>query len=269
MSTIAIIPIPGVPQIKPGDDLPALLLKAIDDAKVGLKDGDILVICQKIVSKAEGAVVDLRTVTPSPFATQIADMWEKDPRMVEVVLTESSRIVRMKNGVVITESKHGWVCANSGVDASNTLADDVVILLPKDPDASARNLRLAIEQQRHISMGVIITDTFGRPWRDGLVEFALGVSGLDPARRPARRGRPPGARTASYGHCRGRRTRRGRRPADGKECRHARHSDPWLSLHPGRCRQRVPETPGGHRSVSLARFTLGCRHAVQFSSCRT
>ena len=180
MSTIAIIPIPGVPQIKPGDDLPAILLKAIDDAKVGLKDGDILVMCQKIVSKAEGAVVDLRTVTPSPFAIQIADMWEKDPRMVEVVLTESSRIVRMKNGVVITESKHGWVCANSGVDASNTIADDVVILLPKDPDASARHLRLTIEQQRHIAMGVIITDTFGRPWRDGLVEFALGVSGLNP-----------------------------------------------------------------------------------------
>ena len=180
MSTIAIIPIPGVPQIKPGDDLPAILLKAIDDAKVGLKDGDILVMCQKIVSKAEGAVIDLRTVTPSPFAIQIADMWEKDPRMVEVVLTESSRIVRMKNGVVITESKHGWVCANSGVDASNTIADDIVILLPKDPDASARQIRLTIERQRHIAIGVIITDTFGRPWRDGLVEFALGVSGLDP-----------------------------------------------------------------------------------------
>ena len=155
MSTIAIIPIPGVPQIKPGDDLPAILLKAIDDAKVGLKDGDILVMCQKIVSKAEGAVIDLRTITPSPFAIQIADMWEKDPRMVEVVLTESSRIVRMKNGVVITESKHGWVCANSGVDASNTIADDIVILLPKDPDASARHLRLTIEQQRHIAIGVI------------------------------------------------------------------------------------------------------------------
>ena len=180
MSTIAIIPVPGVPQIQPGDDLPALLLTAIDAAKVGLKDGDILVMCQKIVSKAEGAVVDLGTVTPSTFARQIADMWDKDPRMVEVVLNESSRIVRMKNGVVITESKHGWVCANSGVDASNTLADDIVILLPKDPDASARRLRSAIERERGISIGVIITDTFGRPWRDGLVEFALGVSGLDP-----------------------------------------------------------------------------------------
>ena len=180
MNTIAIIPVPGVPQIRPGDDLPALLLAAIDAAKVGLKDGDVLVLCQKIVSKAEGAVVDLGTVTPSAFARQIADMWDKDPRMVEVVLNESSRIVRMKNGVVITESKHGWVCANSGVDASNTLADDVVILLPKDPDASARRLRLAIERERGTSTGVIITDTFGRPWRDGLVEFALGVSGLDP-----------------------------------------------------------------------------------------
>lgn len=180
MNTIAIIPVPGVPQIQPGDDLPALLLAAIDAAKVGLKDGDILVLCQKIVSKAEGAVVDLGTVTPSTFARQIAAMWDKDPRMVEVVLNESSRIVRMKNGVVITESKHGWVCANSGVDASNTLADDVVILLPKDPDASARRLRLAIERERGISIGVVITDTFGRPWRDGLVEFALGVSGLDP-----------------------------------------------------------------------------------------
>ncbi len=180
MSTIAIIPIPGVPQIQPGDDLPSLLLEAIDAAKVGLKDGDILVMCQKIVSKAEGAVLDLKTVTPSPFAVQIAEMWEKDPRMVEVVLTESSRIVRMKDGVIITETKHGWVCANSGVDASNTIAEYVVILLPKDPDASARNIRIAIQERRNIAIGVIITDTFGRPWRDGLVEFAIGVSGLDP-----------------------------------------------------------------------------------------
>lgn len=180
MSTIAIIPVPGVPQIRPGDDLPAVLLDAIDAAKVGLKDGDILVVCQKVVSKAEDAVVDLTGVTPSPFARQIAEMWEKDARMVEVVLNESNRIVRMKNGVVVTETKHGWVCANSGVDASNTLAEDVVILLPKDPDASARRLRLTIQQERNIAVGVIITDTFGRPWRDGLVEFALGVSGLDP-----------------------------------------------------------------------------------------
>lgn len=180
MSTIAIIPIPGIPQVNPDDDLPSLLLDAIDRAKVGLKSGDILVICQKIVSKAEGAVVDLKTVEPSPFARQIAAMWEKDPRLVEVVLRESSRIVRMKNGVVITETKHGWVCANSGVDESNSLGDDIAIVLPKDPDASARGIRIAIQERRSITVGVIITDTFGRPWRDGLVEFALGVSGLEP-----------------------------------------------------------------------------------------
>lgn len=180
MSTIAIIPIPGIPQIQPGDDLPSLLLDAIDQAKVGLKNSDIVVMCQKIVSKAEGAIVDLKTIEPSPFAQQIAAMWEKDPRVVEVVLRESSRIVRMKNGVVITETKQGWVCANSGVDESNSLGEDIAIVLPKDPDASARNIRIAIQERRGVTIGVIITDTFGRPWRDGLVEFALGVSGFEP-----------------------------------------------------------------------------------------
>ncbi len=180
MSTISIIPIPGIPQIQPGDDLPSLLLDAIDQAKVGLKNGDIVVMCQKIVSKAEGAIVDLKTVEPSPFAQQIAAMWEKDPRVVEVVLRESSRIVRMKNGVVITETRQGWVCANSGVDESNSLGEDIAIVLPKDPDASARNIRVAIQERRSVTIGVIITDTFGRPWRDGLVEFALGVSGFEP-----------------------------------------------------------------------------------------
>ena len=179
MSPIALIPIPDIPQIQPGDDLVSILLDAIDQSKVGLKDGDILVMCQKIVSKAEGAVVDLKTVEPSPFAHQIADQWEKDPRIVEVVLQESKRIVMMKNGVVITETKQGWVCANSGVDASNTLADDIVIVLPEDPDRSAKNMRIAIQERRSISIGIVITDTFGRPWRDGLVEFALGVSGFE------------------------------------------------------------------------------------------
>lgn len=180
MSPISIIPIPGVPQIHPGDDLTALLLKAIDDADIGVKDGDVLVICQKVVSKAEGAVIDLKAIEPSPFSQQIAGLWEKDPRMMEVVLRESSRIVRMKNGVVITETKHGWVCANSGVDASNSYGDDIVIILPKDPDASARRIRDTIKAQRNATVAVIITDTFGRPWRDGLVEFTLGVAGIDP-----------------------------------------------------------------------------------------
>ena len=179
MSTIALIPIPDIPQIQPGDDLVSILLDAIDRSKVGLKNGDILVMCQKIVSKAEGAVVDLKTVEPSDFAHQIADQWEKDPRIVEVVLRESNRIVMMKNGVVITETKRGWVCANSGVDASNTLADDIVIVLPEDPDKSAKDMRVAIQERCNISIGIVITDTFGRPWRDGLVEFALGVSGFE------------------------------------------------------------------------------------------
>ncbi|MGE0821263.1 MAG: coenzyme F420-0:L-glutamate ligase [Candidatus Binatia bacterium] len=180
MNTISIIPIPGIPAISPGNNLPALLLDAIDQAQIGLQNGDILIVCQKIISKAEGAIVDLKTITPSPFAQQIAAMWDKDPRAVEVVLQQSSRIVRMKNGVVITETKHGWVCANSGVDESNTLEDDVVIVLPEDIDASARTLRLALQAQRNVTLGVIITDTFGRPWRDGLVEFAIGISGFEP-----------------------------------------------------------------------------------------
>jgi coenzyme F420-0:L-glutamate ligase/coenzyme F420-1:gamma-L-glutamate ligase len=180
MSTIAIIPVPDIPQVKPGDNLAALLLEAIDRSRVGLKSGDILVLCQKIVSKAEGRVVDLKTVEPSPFAQEIARQWEKDARMVEVVLRESHRIVRMKNGVVITETGPGWVCANSGVDESNSLAEDIAILLPQDPDASARELRITIRERRSVEVAVIITDTFGRPWRDGLVEFAIGVAGFDP-----------------------------------------------------------------------------------------
>jgi coenzyme F420-0:L-glutamate ligase/coenzyme F420-1:gamma-L-glutamate ligase len=180
MNAISIIPIPGIPQIHPGDDLTALILDAIDKEKIGVENGDILVLCQKVVSKAEGAVLDLKTIEPSPFSEQIAGMWEKDPRMVEVVLRESGRIVRMKNGVIITETKHGWVCANAGVDASNSYGDDIVILLPKDPDASARRLRDAVQTRRNATIAVIITDTFGRPWRDGLVEFALGVAGIDP-----------------------------------------------------------------------------------------
>src|SRR5260221_1355685 len=180
MNSISIIPILGIPQIRPGDDLTALMLDAMDKEKISVQNGDVLVLCQKVVSKAEGAVLDLKTIEPSPFSRQIAGMWEKDPRMVEVVLRESGRIVRMKNGVIITETKHGWVCANAGVDASNSYGEDIVILLPKDPDASARRLRDAVQTRRNATIAVIITDTFGRPWRDGLVEFALGVAGIDP-----------------------------------------------------------------------------------------
>ncbi len=180
MSTIALIPIASMPQVLPGDDLCSLILEAIDRLRVGLKNGDILVVCQKVVSKAEGRIVDLKTVNPSPFAQEIARQWDKDARLVEVVLRESHRIVRMKDGVVITETGPGWVCANSGVDTSNSLDEDVVVLLPQDPDATARNLHITLKERRGREVGVIITDTFGRPWREGLVEFAIGVAGLDP-----------------------------------------------------------------------------------------
>jgi coenzyme F420-0:L-glutamate ligase/coenzyme F420-1:gamma-L-glutamate ligase len=177
--TVAITPLPGLPQIRPGDDLGALLLAAIDGAGMAPEDGDILVVCQKIVSKAEGRLVELASVTPSPFAQRIAATTQgKDPRVVEVILRETRRVVRMDNGNLIVETGPGWVCANAGVDESNSGADGVVVLLPLDPDASARRIAAAVRQRRGRRVAVIVTDTFGRPWRQGLVDFALGVAGM-------------------------------------------------------------------------------------------
>jgi coenzyme F420-0:L-glutamate ligase/coenzyme F420-1:gamma-L-glutamate ligase len=176
--TVSITPLVGLPMIRPGDDLAALLL-ASADAAGGVVDGDILVICQKIVSKAENRLVDLATVTPSPFAEQIAATTEgKDPRVVEVILRETRRIVRMDNGNLIVETGPGWICANAGVDESNSGADGVVVLLPVDPDASARRIAAALRERSGRRVAVIVTDTFGRPWRQGLVDFALGVAGM-------------------------------------------------------------------------------------------
>lgn len=180
--TVAIIPIPGLPMVRPGDDLAALLGDAIDASRVGLKSGDAVAVCQKVVSKAEGAVVDLDDVVPSDFATQLAARTEggKDPRAVEVILRETSRIVRMDRGHVICETKHGWVCANAGVDESNGVAPGILTLLPKNPDASAEGLRARLAARFGVELAVVITDTFGRPWREGLVEVALGCAGMDP-----------------------------------------------------------------------------------------
>jgi len=176
--TVSITPLGGLPMIRPGDDLAALLLASVDAAG-GVVDGDILVICQKIVSKAENRLVDLATVTPSPFAEQIAAATEgKDPRVVEVILRETRRIVRMDNGNLIVETGPGWICANAGVDESNSGADGVVVLLPVDPDASARRIAAALRERSGRRVAVIVTDTFGRPWRQGLVDFALGVAGM-------------------------------------------------------------------------------------------
>jgi len=180
--TVAVIPVPGLPMIQPGNDLAALIGDAIETARVGVKAEDVVVVCQKVVSKAEGAVVDLATVEPSPFAEQLAARTTlgKDPRAYEVVLRETSRIVRNDRGHLIVETHHGWVCANAGVDESNGLGPDILTLLPRDADASAARLRARLVERFGVELAVVITDTFGRPWREGLVEVAIGCAGMDP-----------------------------------------------------------------------------------------
>jgi coenzyme F420-0:L-glutamate ligase / coenzyme F420-1:gamma-L-glutamate ligase len=161
-----------LPEIRAGDDLGALLAPLVPD------EPGVLVLAQKIVSKAEGRTVRLADVTPSARALQIAAAHDKDPRHVEIVLRESRSIVRIGPGVLICETRHGLICANAGVDLSNAPGDDVAVLLPLDPDASARKIRLALRPQH----AVIVSDTFGRPWREGLVDTAIGVSGMAPLR---------------------------------------------------------------------------------------
>jgi coenzyme F420-0:L-glutamate ligase/coenzyme F420-1:gamma-L-glutamate ligase len=178
--SITINGIVGIPAVQPGDDLAALLLTALSRSRLTLANGDIVVVCQKIVSKAEGRVVRLSEVTASPFAQQLAaQATDKDPRIVEVILQATRRIIRMDRGHLIVETGPGWVCANAGVDESNSLGPDIVVLLPLDPDASAQRLRTALRERTDIEVAVLITDTFGRPWREGLVDFALGLAGMD------------------------------------------------------------------------------------------
>ena len=174
-----VIGVTGVPEIREGDDLTGIILGAAEGQGTPVEDGDILVVTQKVVSKAEGAIVRLEDVEPSPLALTIAgDM--KDPRHVEVVLRESRRIVRMERGVLITETHHGLVCANAGVDASNVPGEDVLCLLPKNPNASARGIRDAIRERSGRTVAVIISDTFGRPWRMGTTDIAIGSAGIAP-----------------------------------------------------------------------------------------
>jgi coenzyme F420-0:L-glutamate ligase/coenzyme F420-1:gamma-L-glutamate ligase len=171
--------VPGVPLVRPGDDLPALLAAAIRDAGITLATHDVVAVCQKVVSKAEGRIVDLRDVTPSAFASRIAGETGKDARIVEVILRETTRIVKMANGHLICETGPGWICANAGLDESNAVRDDSVTLLPVDADGSAERIRAALSGTAgDIPLGIVITDTFGRPWRDGLVDVALGVAGI-------------------------------------------------------------------------------------------
>jgi coenzyme F420-0:L-glutamate ligase/coenzyme F420-1:gamma-L-glutamate ligase len=178
------VAIAGLAEIEPGDDLPSLIADALAAASdlLPLRDDDVLVVTQKIVSKAEGAIVDLTTIGPRPEAVEFARRFDRDARQVEVVLREAKRIVRMENGLVITETHHGFVCANGGIDASNVgpRSGDVVTLLPRDPDASADGIRAAIREGLDHDLPVIVSDSFGRPWRFGITDVAIGVSGLLP-----------------------------------------------------------------------------------------
>jgi coenzyme F420-0:L-glutamate ligase/coenzyme F420-1:gamma-L-glutamate ligase len=179
-SPVQILPVGGLPEINRGDNLGALIIDAARRQAMSLENGDVLVVTQKVVSKAEGRVVELEMITPSPLAIQIASEHQRDPRHTEVVLRESKRIVRMDRGVVIAETRHGFRCANAGVDASNVAGKECVALLPEDPDASARRIRDHIRKASNVNLAVIISDTFGRPWREGAANVAIGVAGINP-----------------------------------------------------------------------------------------
>lgn len=179
MSRLQVIPLLGIPEVEPGADLVALILASLRRSRVRLANGDILVVKQKIVSKAEGRLVNLDLVRPGEIAFQLGREHGKDPRLVEVVLGEAARLVRVGHGVIITETRHGFTCANSGVDKSN-VRDGYVALLPQDPDRSARLIRRAIEKRTRRRIAVLVTDTFGRPWRRGQTDVAIGCSGMKP-----------------------------------------------------------------------------------------
>jgi coenzyme F420-0:L-glutamate ligase/coenzyme F420-1:gamma-L-glutamate ligase len=177
---IRIIPIRSIGEVSTGDDLAATILDAAGRGGVALADGDVLVVTQKVVSKAEGRMVEPSVVEPSHMARMLAAQGPKDAHHYEVVLRESRRIVRMDRGVLICETHHGLICANAGVDESNVAGGRMLTLLPIDPDASAARIRAVIHERIGVTVAVIITDTFGRPWREGQVNVAIGVAGIVP-----------------------------------------------------------------------------------------
>ena len=180
--SVSIFGVTGIPEIQPGDRLGPTIVEAASVQGTPLEAGDILVVTQKIVSKAQGRLVKLSTIVPSDFARNFAEVSGRDARLIELVLQESRSIVRMdpERGVIIAETHHGWVCANAGIDQSNIPGDDVVCLLPVDPDASARSISDEVFAATGLGVPVVISDTFGRAWRDGHVNFAIGVAGMDP-----------------------------------------------------------------------------------------
>ena len=176
-----VIGITDIPLVQRDDDLPTLILDAAEAQGTPIEDGDVLVVTQRIVSKAEGRVVPLDDFEPSAFAREWSAQWDKDPRLTEAVLRESQRIVRQVRGVLLTQTHHGFICANAGVDGSNVGGQDIISLLPVDPDASCRAIRDAT-RARGADVAVVMTDTFGRPWREGHTNIAIGVAGLLPLR---------------------------------------------------------------------------------------
>ena len=176
-----VIGVEGIGEVRPGDDVARIVVQAAAAQGTPLVAGDVLVLSQKVISKAEGRLLNLTDITPSTMATTFATELGRDPRLIEVILRESRRVVRMDRGVLVTETRHGWVCANAGVDQSNVDAD-MVALLPEDPDRSARAFRDAVRAQTRVEIHVIVADTFGRPWREGLVNVAIGVAGFAPLR---------------------------------------------------------------------------------------
>jgi coenzyme F420-0:L-glutamate ligase/coenzyme F420-1:gamma-L-glutamate ligase len=181
-TALSIIPIPIVAEIKPGDSIPDEMILSLRRRGLRFLSGDILIVKHKIVSKAEGRLVDLNTVKPSANSIAWAKRHGLDARVIELALGEGRAVIRRKNGVLITETDHGFLCANSGIDVSNVDGGRHAVLLPKDPDRSAAELRREIKKRTGLAIPVIITDSFGRPWREGLVDFCIGIAGMKPLR---------------------------------------------------------------------------------------
>lgn len=178
---IEIIPIPVIPDIKAGDKLDIIILESMNNANEFLSEGDIVVVAQKVISKAEGRLIDLKLVNPSEKSLQIAKQNDKDPRLIELILNESVDILRLARGILIVETKRGLICANAGVDQSNVeKSNDYAALLPEDADLSARELRHSLKRKTGIDVAVVITDTFGRPFREGQINVAIGIAGIQP-----------------------------------------------------------------------------------------
>ena len=189
---IRLIPITLADEIKPGDSLADKILQSLAGHELVFESGDILVVKHKVVSKTEGRLVDLATVKPSTASSAWAKKYNLDPRVIELALRESRAVIRRKNGVLITETGHGFICANSGVDVSNVDGGRHALLLPADPDRSARKLHHEIKKRTTLSIPVLITDTFGRPWREGLVDFCIGIAGIKALRDDRGRRDPNG-----------------------------------------------------------------------------